>query len=372
MLYDDEFVARLPDMEPRLTGAATVVWVCKCETSYARAMRRQIEEWFEQAPCKLQGHLYEDLRSQEEEHFQGALAELGVYDCLTRLGYDAEAQPKIAGRTPDFLLKRSDSTEIAIVEVTGLNESDLERETREAAEELERLLRRIAPTGYHFIPSLSPEFSGVCGTDVERIRSALLESHGGPFDLDLERGARVSALPSGHDGPSQVGRVGPGRWGRPELGRLRRAIATKVWEYKADFDKPFVVSVWNFTQWRFTEDELEHIWLGALVHDVAVGRLHSPLSAHEVLARSDGLVTQTESESGERANTRLSGLLFFDDFAGDELIFRARYLHNPFAERPLDPEIFRALRCLVPGPDPSTWVQPEWTGGPLTWHVTEY
>ena len=105
------------------------------------AIRRRCASWFLRIPEYAKAHLRESFRSKDDSQHNGAFFELFLHQLFTELGCEAEFQPSVRGKTPDFLLNGKDAPFIVEATVAGAasNPLDLGPNEQKVLDDLNKL-----------------------------------------------------------------------------------------------------------------------------------------------------------------------------------------------------------------------------------------
>jgi hypothetical protein len=98
------------DFAPRRQSETYSQYLERSSHSIAAAIRRLLDTWLSAYPSAERSEIVARFRSRDDTHFQSAFFELFLYTVLSKIGYEIEVHPMIAGSTrrrPDFLLHGS-------------------------------------------------------------------------------------------------------------------------------------------------------------------------------------------------------------------------------------------------------------------------
>jgi len=303
---------------------------------------------------------------------RGAIAELGVHAWLLRMGFKPQAQAKVQEQTPDFLIPGKDGSQDVVVEVRGLNASDVDAVAWQKYEWLMGELLYAAPKGYNFEIDLTDKFDIQAVPAKRDIQRQLAVGCGVAQRINMGAAGEVTAHQVGSDAPSYIGALKPGRWVRDEGERLtRNALCEKSHKYRSLVTQkslPYVIATWNFTEWPFTEDDLEDVWYGRVADRSGCADTPGPGLDEQLVREPNGFATCRDGEWHAHVTAMMC---FHYHIVTGRIEFHAHFLPNPYAAQALPEWSLGSYRRAavhrdkVPGPHVT------WEGCSL-WHVRSF
>lgn len=118
------------DLRPRRHSETYSQYLGRSSHSIAVAIRRLLESWISAYPEAERAEMVARLRSGNDIAFQSAFFELFLYILLSKVGYEVEIHPEIAGLTrarPDFLLHGPSGERVYLEAVLVTEMSEQER-----------------------------------------------------------------------------------------------------------------------------------------------------------------------------------------------------------------------------------------------------
>jgi hypothetical protein len=318
MLYDEEFVSRLPAYRLNHNNPR-VVTICRSEEGNVVSFRAHIERWyaehcvrFQEASSDLRGR----LRSQRNDQFTGAYSELLVFDALCLQGGVIDRNfPLDNGTNIDFRFTR-EGADPTLVEVrTFLDlESMLKHETwfevfRTAVES------EFPDVGYwvHFEAPLTkpPDLRKLRAELRECLRTANWVSNKCSLSLELLLGVPSTLLMDRQSvAKGWYGGSSPGADLRLYVKKARNDLEKKFDKYRDALPSShgFVAALCTTDSW-LTAELLATALFGKEVFRVNTGRPEATWSDRE----SNGLYSQMSSSGTRPRFDCVSGVLFCRD-----------------------------------------------------------
>ena len=310
--------------------------------------RQEFQSWLTEVPEPWQSNWRGRLESRLDHPHLSVRLELYLHHYFKSEGWAIHIEPEIRGspNKPDFRIKRG--TDMILVEAKAiLDEQTIAQETqrlRQLADNLSGKLSRdviIEPLS-DLPPSLpTRKIKARIEQRVKTQADEVVEFDFSDVHQGMQYSVRVALLPKSPDRIERVG-VGGTISGVHTLTmgkRIRDALEEKAGKY-GPIDIPFVIAVYGVGEFPVqTGDEFD-----ALFGD----RVWSVHSASQVTERRkpNGFFT-SEREGGYR-HQDVSAVLFYRlKWLGDTHAHMAYIYHNPFASKPVNPELFPGLSQAV-------------------------
>jgi hypothetical protein len=341
------------------------------------ATRDLLEKWFRDYPEPYKINLSKEFRSKPDKQHLGAFFELYCYSLLRVQGFDIKPQQvvdKMKGNPVDFLIKSAD-TPLFYLEATVAADSDKASISQKILWQLYDALSTITEPNFlieihvelestHNLPikkmcsDLQRWLQKLDSNEIIRKRTAL--GHDDlPYCYYEHNGWKIVfyAFPRSLDSQGQANKTVVYQLSEARkveaVNSLRDALETKAKRY-GNFELPYVIAV----------DILATDSFGTDIGEILFGKeviLYDRQSEDFSLTRSPLLPDRPSEENGfwrarKRArNQQVSALLLVEDLMPWSIARKTPVLwHNPWAERPLDPNIWQGpqMRPNMDAPKP--------------------
>lgn len=313
------------------------------------AARQEFQSWLTEVPEPWQSKWRGRLESAKDHLHLSVRLELYLHHYFKSEGWVVDIEPEMPGspNKPDFQVMRG--TDTILVEAKAiLDEQTITQETRRLRQVADNLSGRLSrDVIIEPLSDLPPSLPA------RRIK-AQIEQHAKTqageileFDLsDVHQGMQYSVkvvlLPKSPD-TTEPGGVGVTTSGVHTLTigkRIRDALEEKAGKY-GSIDMPFVIAAYGAGEFPVqTRDEFD-----ALSGD-RVWNVHSSSQVTE-RRKPNGFFTSVRG--GKRRHVDVSAVLFYRfkwlEDAHTHLVY---IYHNPFALRPLSPDLFPRVPQMVP------------------------
>ncbi len=334
--------------------------------------RNLLESWFQDYPAPYELNLSKEFRSKPDKQHLGAFFELYCYTLLRAQKFDVKPQQvvdEMKGNPVDFLIKSADAP-LFYLEATVAADSDKASISQKILWQLQDALSTINEPD--FLLEINIEHESTHNLPIKAMRSDIqgwlrkLNAN----EIIEQRTAGRSNLPYchyEHDGwkivfyaiPHPLDSRGQGNktvvyqlsdaWKVEAESSLRDALETKAKKY-GRFKLPFVIAV----------DVLATDSFGTDMGEILFGKeviLFDRQSEDVTLTRSPLLSDRPSEENGfwrarKRArNQQVSAVLLVEELMPWSIAHKTPVLwHNPWAERPLDPNIWEGPQ-MIPNTD---------------------
>jgi len=342
--------------------------------------RSLLEKWFQNYPEPYKLNLSKEFRSKPEKQHLGSFFELYCYSLLRVQGFDIKPQQvvdKMKGNPVDFLIKSAD-TPLFYLEATVAADSDKASISQKILWQLYDALSTINEP--NFLIEINVELESTHNLPIKKMRSDLqgwlqkLDSNEiirkrtalGHDDLPHcyyeHNGWKIVfyAIPRPLDSQGQANKtvvyqLSEARKVEAE-NSLRDALETKAKKY-GNFELPYVIAVDVLATDSFGTD------IGEILFGKEVILFDRQLEDFS-LTRSPLLPDRPSEENGfwrarKRArNQQVSALLLVEDLMPWSVVRKTPVLwHNPWAERPLDPNIWQVPQMIPDMNAPEPYMQ---------------
>lgn len=342
--------------------------------------RNLLEKWFQDYPEPNKPNLSKEIRSKPDKQHLGAFFELYCYTLLHAQGFDVKPHQvvdKMKGNPVDFLVKFAD-TPLFYVEATVAADSDKASISQKILWQLQDALSDIDVP--NFLIEINVERESTHNLPVKKMRSdlqnwlqkldaneiigksAALGHNDLPYCYYEHDGWKIIfyAIPRPLDSQGlangMVAYQFSGTRKVEAVNSLRDALETKAKKY-GNYELPYVIAV----------DVLATDSFGTNIGEILFGKeviLFDSLLEDFSLTRSPLLPDRPSEENGfwrarKRArNQQVSALLLIEELMPWSVARKTPVLwHNPWAERPLDPNIWQGPQ-MIPNMDaPKPYMQ---------------
>lgn len=325
--------------------------------------RNLLERWFQDYPEPYKVNLNREFRSKPDKQHLGAFFELYCFSLFRAQEFDVYPQhvvDKIKGNPIDFLIKSSD-TPLFYMEATVAADSDKASISQKILWQLQDALSTI--TEPNFLLEMNVENESTHDLPISKMRSDLqgwlqkldhnemirkrtVSEHSNPPHCSYEQnGWKIVfyAIPRpleslGQNNDTVVYQLSDARK-TEAMNSLRNALETKAKKY-GNFELPYVIAV----------DALATDSFGTDIGEILFGKeviLYDRNSKEFSLTRSPLLPDRPYKENGfwlarnRVRNQQVSAFLLVEDLMPWSVARKTPVLwHNPWAERPLNPNIW--------------------------------
>jgi len=317
----------------------------------------RIERWYLELKGSRRG-LLGRLRSCEPRGFWAGLSELMTFRIFAERGWSSQYEPRLDGKTPDFLVQSPNSSRFVAEVLTAFQ--DPQEEKGEAAiynvaSVLNQICHRssvmleevtLPERAFSFEPlSLEPL--------LPRVRAWLDQckpgrSHKTTISLpEIGISLKLSTFKNPLPVPAPIVQGVMGLGGKiTSTDRIQNAIQKKVdtYGYVASLDLPLVLFLWQGHWFKVTYTSLEWALFGRL--QVHFPRDHSSTPA--VWSHAPGGLF-TFGENGLPRNTNLSAVAYCSRVWHRRRVYaRVQIYHHPYADQRLPLPLFRGTPQYVP------------------------
>jgi len=376
-LFDDSVRTYEGLMEPRESIYQFLNRSARLEYEETRNL---LERWFQDYPEPYKLNLSKEFRSKPDKQHLGAFFELYCYSLLRVQGFDIKPQQvvdKMKGNSVDFLIKSADAP-LFYLEATVAADSDKASISQKILWQLQDALSTLNEP--NFLIEIHVEVESTHTLPIKKMRSDLqgwlqkldfneiirkrtaLEHDDLPHCSYEHNGWKIVfyAIPQPLDSQGQANKtvvyqLSESRKVEAE-NSLRDALETKAKKY-GNFELPYVIAV----------DVLATDSFGTDIGEILFGKeviLFDRQSEDFSLTRSPLLPDRPSEENGfwrarKRArNQQVSALLLVEDLMPWSVARKTPVLwHNPWAERPLDPNIWQGPQMIPNMDTPEPYMQ---------------
>lgn len=315
------------------------------------AARHEFQSWLTEVPEPWQSKWRGRLESGLDHPHLSVCLELFLHHYFKNANWSVEIEPEIMGSAnkPDFRFTRGEAT-IVVEAKTVLDEHSTAQQAQRLRDLADNLTRRLSRTV--IIEPLSDLPSSLSARKI----AAQIEQHAKKqageaveFEIsDMHLGTRyllnVVILPISSDSSETEG-VGGTVSGVRKITtskRIRDALEQKAGKY-GQIEMPFFIAIYGEGQFQVrVKDELD-----ALFGDRKWRLPKKGPGEVTEMRKPNGFFTSVRE--GKRRHEDLSAVLFYRfKWLEDTHVHLVHIYHNPFALRPLSPDLFPSVPQMVP------------------------
>ncbi|OAH53857.1 hypothetical protein AWH48_11335 [Domibacillus aminovorans] len=334
MLYDDEFISKLPEPD-KSWKSPLVVYVAKEVNEQYKKFKLYIEEWFQRIDEEKKASYYSRLRSLDDKEFLAQIHEFFVYDFCEGLGL-VDLDPELEdGKTPELLWDIQGQK--ALLDVVTLFDPE-ERGKSKAA--IDELLNYLSEIEHYYNICVWYENIDLHNLKRKNIKRALSDYLDG---LDFENMKPEEELIMDDNGlvgtfipvPRQDQQkknisfaiLGPAEGNEPNKS-IEKRIKSKLSKYK--WSGPMFVAICKSADFGVDWDDVAEVLYGPPIIK------YNPVTREHVEVIGQGGLVMPRGGNAPK-NTSLSGVLYCELkwVSGSLPELNVRYLINPYAKYPI-------------------------------------
>lgn len=153
MAHSDLFTPQERDyLGPSEIGESLFDWVDRSARLQVEQGRFALEKWYKDFPEKHRDTLRSRIHSGDDQNFESAMFELFLHQLFSRLGFEVDVEPVLAGGSrPDFLLQAEGKPLCYVEATTDRGLADRNRSTEDARRIMTEMQQHVTVPGFSLL-----------------------------------------------------------------------------------------------------------------------------------------------------------------------------------------------------------------------------